>query len=257
MQKEKIALVSLLLILPLLLGNSPAPYPYPREYKDYTATPFVEHLLADETYRYTTTITNTGTDYIAVSDTFLLSEGHTEIQLYPCHDIILPATSYELIFNVDHQYEITTLSLVIQAYEPLLSDYTARNFKNITRETYDEYGYIYNYEMDFSVTDNEYYYGLITVYEYEGVSYASSNGNSIRGEFFYSQREMDPEAITITNVLLSKGRSKNPYGALGKILTGFLIVLFIMSGFSLFLMIAVPITLTVYFIKRRKSREVI
>ena len=177
MAQKKIALLCLVLTLPLLLGNAPAPHPYPNFYEDYTYTPFVENVIDAETYTYTTTITNSGDYYIAVGESILKSEERFVKQLYPHFAIVLPAQSYELVFTLDTQYLVSDLSLDLFAYEPYVGDYTATDFKNITREDYPPYGYRYTYEMNFNVPKKDYYYSIITVYDYNGTTYASSNDN--------------------------------------------------------------------------------
>lgn len=66
--KEKYKLIPYLVLLPLLLANSPSPYPGPIPYEDFTYTQITmePHGSLAHHYVYETTITNVGFGYISL-----------------------------------------------------------------------------------------------------------------------------------------------------------------------------------------------
>jgi hypothetical protein len=123
--------IYLLLVVPLLLANSPSPYPMPVAYQDFTYTPitYADHPTILEQRLYQTTIHNTGEGYIALrefyfesltNDTRFISIGMSDLY----HRYIAPSASFDLEFPSTQHIDDLMLPFVY-AYIPAVGRITA------------------------------------------------------------------------------------------------------------------------------------
>lgn len=254
MKKDRLSPMFLFIVLPLLLANSPAPYPSRVTYEQFSATPVIRESIDEENFIYTTTVTNTGENYISVESCYLISEeGQRDLYFEnQSSAVILPGKSYEVVFTSKTELEPSSLSLRVNAFIPLDSEYTYSNITNLKQEetSYSD-EFLYTYDIDIVVETNN-YYGFITIYTYEGETFASHNRHHLEEACFYSDKLMDVEYIAIEEVLLIKGRSKS--NSLGQIFGIIALGLVIFSG-ALILVIGLPIVITVLLVIRHKKKK--
>ncbi len=254
--KKKLPALVLLLFFPLLLANSPSPYPNPDIYQDYLATPLVKSSEGDK-FTYTTTITNTGDNYISVNSTTLINE-EEDIWVYyssKVDDVILPSASYELKFTTREEFDPAKTVLRVEAFVELSDEYTYQNITNLRRrdKTENDDYYLYEYDVDINV-ETKNYYGIITVYDYDGQTYAGYNKFGLDDPLFLSDEAMEVEDITITDVILVQGRTRSN-GGTGILLVFIMLIAPVMLILGVILTIALLIGLTIFLIKRHKDKK--
>ena len=69
MKKNKLLVSSTILVLPLLMANSPAPQAFPNKYDDATIS-YVKTGEINNEFIYDITITNNGNGYIDLNDSY-------------------------------------------------------------------------------------------------------------------------------------------------------------------------------------------
>lgn len=241
----------LLSVFPLLLGNSPAPFPYPTNYEDYTNTSFVKTAVPDG-FHYETTITNRGDGYIVVNELRVMVKS-TSRHYYDekvTFDIIMPATTYSYSFTKDVDLDPLDLTLEVEAYTTFITDYSYSDVGAVTREPYNDHYYIYAYLATISAPTTH-YYDIMTIYEYQGETYARHNRHYGATPCFFGYEEMEPSEIVIKDLVLLQGRKKNSGSGMVFILIAFMVLGII--GLGIFTL--VPIVLTLLFIRAKQNKK--
>ena len=162
MKKKKI--LSLLILSPLLMANSPAPFAYPDEYKDFTYT-FVDCTnISDDIYLVEYILTNKGDGFIKLDYSTL--EYKDDIYQFidlPC-DLLAPSSSINLSFYSEEQFDNTSeISLNCLAFEEV-----DRSLMNITFiDTSSIYKTSYSYYDDNNNKDETFTYKFYVNYDKE------------------------------------------------------------------------------------------
>lgn len=212
--------LALLLIGLILMPNSPSPYPYPVDYTDFTATEIVETYNDSESeYTYTTTIENTGTGYISLNDTYLMTSANKVITKvdsannYSSSEYLTPNNSLEVTFTIEGSFINPHLYCRAYLATSIATDATSSNYSAITKRTLretDSYTtYSYSFSAD-STYDNGYTYEVLINYTYDGVS-KTVGTTDYSGEniIFSSSSDMDVSKMIVDSLVFIRGRSIN------------------------------------------------
>jgi len=253
MKKIKLCGFMLILFIPFLLGNSPSPYPYAREYNDYTITDFVVTENNPTSFTHTATLTNTGNGYIPLRDLYYYGgETYYENENF-ANEIVMPNKSAEL--TLTHTSEITNLRVEVGAFTEIVTDLTYSNIQNITKEVipaneYEPQLYQYNYEVEITGKTN-FRYAFITTYTYNGVTTSAYAAYRLEKSLFYSLLDMDESQIEINDIIFVAGRERGTTGIYTLIFWFVIIVGIIVIG----LLITAPIVLIIFFLKLRDKKS--
>lgn len=275
MKKQKLwGALSLLLLLPFLKANSPAPWPYPDRYTDFSIDPLVMHddgnYPYNYNYAYTSMITNTGSGYIALDSIYLSDTSTSDMTSSQSGfgytlfkgQYLPPLASHEIVFYVDNL--LTSYEFIVEGHTnfftpqsitiPVITEVQEKaNVNYETGETNFLY-YRYGYTMSVEGLNNAYYEGIVE-YEYAGQRYASSNlGSGNRNpDYFETLLAMEKEDITVIKVSLVEGRVNSMHN-IWQFIYGLIMIGFVLG---IVLLIAVPVIIIILVIvhSRRKKRN--
>ncbi len=253
MKKIKLYGFMLILFIPFLLGNSPSPYPYAREYNDYTITEFVVTQNNPTSFTHTATLTNTGSGYIPLRDLYYYGGETYYANKHFANEVLMPNKSTEL--SITHTSEITNLRVEVGAFTEIVTDLTYSNISNITKEVipaneYEPQLYRYNYEVEITGKTN-FRYALITTYTYNGVTTSAYAAHRLEKSLFYSLEDMDESQIEINDIIFIAGRKRSTTGIYTVIFWFAIIVGIIVIG----LLITAPVLLIIFFLKLREKKS--
>lgn len=254
MKKLKLLATSLILVLPFLMANSPAPYPQPTDYEDYTATAIVEGGNGINVWTYTTTFTNNGDGYVPL-DRILLANGDEQYGYGPL-DVpgmyLRKNETRELNWRFSSKVEVPKLLVSALLNPDTKASYTLEGTITKTESTShsDELNkpiFLYTYSAEVTGLKASTYYGVITSYTYNGETYHGSYSKNQYG--FYSDIDMDVSAIQITKVSFFEGRVSALSGLMRTLVNIFLLV-----GAIFLLIILIPIIIIIVVLARRKKK---
>lgn len=244
--------------MPFLKANSPAPFPHPTNYRDFTYTSVeTTYESARNRYLYETTITNTGDGYIDLFhsglysyDVFIASPSFVETEY------LGPAQSASITFS--HAGTFSGLSVICDGFT-LFADFITYTTPTLSAKTHvnaevpeHEPLYEYTYDSTFTGMKKGYYYMIFVDFTYEEKLYtATHNRSQDSDKSFLSKLDMDLEKITINRLTFIQGRGSSD---LGKVLT--LIFGLTIAGFYFILFIfAVVILAVILLIKGYKKKK--
>ena len=272
MKNHKIALLSLLMLSPLLMANSPAPHVEPGDYKafecKYVSTTKVDNVdSAGKTYySYNFNIRNLGEGYIEsvrvscesfTGYLYNFSNDFSSNVIAPGKEAIYyyrTTQRYEHIANDTHKY-------TCKAYQEFVNDAFTTDKKEITVDTYKSdsetyYYYYLSFDSDIDTKNNDYRYGIIADVTYKGENYFThveyGEGNKV---CLYSglTEPLEIDELTVNNIKMT--RSKRSGSAAGNIFLAIIIILAIFGVLLLSGIIFVVIFFTVLGIKKARRAK--
>ena len=199
--KNKKALLSLMCVAPLLMANSPAPYPTRETYKDIDVTITKVEDLVDNTTRYQLEIENTGKLYGIIDYNYIdLSYGDTGSTSLYIHrqslfndELLAPGQSKvyltETPFKLD-KIESPKWSISTYAYPD--ENVTFSNF--VVTESKST-GYYITYDVK---NLGDYYYTYIVDITYDGADYSFEVSDS--SNYFYSVQKLDLSKLQVKSM---------------------------------------------------------
>lgn len=219
MKSIKKTLPVLLVMLPLLMANSPSPYPYPLEYEDFSNTS-IQLVDSDEEknkYIYETTITNDGDGYISLGYVNLYENRKHVTSSFAGYEFYLaPSKSAVVSFIASRKIDaIERLNIGCSGYLDEQIDKTATysNPSAFKEEDSDsiKHKYVMDVELDY---DKGYTYSILINYTYDGTQYVTrevyedSKENSV---YFQNAEEIDVTKIALESIVFVQGRPKGDY----------------------------------------------
>lgn len=206
-----------LVMMPLLMANSPSPYPHLGEYKDFTNTA-IELVSSDETLKkhvYQTTITNSGEGYIELAYTnlyqhrTLITSSSDEYGFYlaPTKSAVVSFTTSSLVPSID------SLSIGCIAF----SDYQIDTFATYSNPSaFTKSGGAENppltYSMDIELEyEKNYTYTILISYTYDETEYITREayiGNNEDGNYihFSDLEDFDVTKMAFKDLIFIQGR---------------------------------------------------
>ena len=239
MKMKRSHLIPLLLAVPMLMANSPAPHVVTNDYKDFTylfvsKTPLDRYYEGEQYIEYSFEITNEGSGYIDVAYIKYNSNAYTHTYMRDdmFGQLILPP-------NKSGIYSLVTLEDIdVTKVEPTVSctaytQFVENAFKSDKKDIQvDGNRYYIDYESDYEF-DSNYRYGMIIDFTYDGVDYSIHEESSWRSEsgtrstFFY-QGDIDINKVTINKLTMTY--SDYPKSHIGEVIYGILIFLAVCLG---------------------------
>lgn len=259
MKKLKVLATSLVLLLPLLMANSPAPYPLPNDYTSFTNTAFVETQdPITYKYTYTTTITNIGTQFVPIEDINIYDDTNIVGDYYNSSlsgDILRQNESREITFTYNTQ--IAAPNLKVKAYQAPATGITYENIREFTKTESSEAttrlgrtAYKYTFLADVTGLKTNVFYQAVVTYKYAGNTFTGSIPRY--SDFgFYSDVDMNFADIEIVEINFIQGRESGISNFINALVRFFLIV----GGLILLAIIVPLIILTVVLVKRKKRKQ--
>lgn len=257
MKKIKLLVTSLLLALPFLMANSPAPYPFPKTYTEFTHTAITEtHDGVANNYIYTTTITNTGDGYLSINDISLL-DGEEFASLLELYDglFIRKSETFELTFK--NRAKVNDPKLRVLALTNPKEGVSVTNIRNITKSTTTRKTgsgapvYLYKYEADITGISESRYSQAIATYTYGGKTITAGiySGND---RAFYSDVDMDVANIEIQSIAFFEGPQRT-----ASTIIGTLVNFFVIGFIGLLFIILIPIIIIVVIVVRKNKKQAV
>lgn len=217
MKNIKKALPILLVMVPLLMANSPSPYPYINEYKDFSHTA-IELVSSDadlQKYVYQTTITNDGDGYISLNYTYLYEYRELIASASEDYDLYLAPTKTSLVnFTLNKEVAvIESLSVSCAGF----SDYQLDTFATYTnpsafkKEGDGTYGYTYLIDAELEY-DEDYTYSVLISYTYDETQYVTREGyisSDGSGVYFTNREDLDVSKMTLEEIIFVKGNQRS------------------------------------------------
>lgn len=210
-------------LLPLLMGNSPAPQIRDDEYKDFEVT-----YLSEETYYgynfYHFNIDNTGNGYI--ESIYLNNEIEAGSSFYASLDsddvcqpfyngLVEPGFNREVVFVTKNQMpESKKVTATAYAYSSVAEEVTISGTNAITYlvESSDIKNNYYNYQIDcsFSNMNDDYYYAAAIKFNYDGKTYCVKSNNT-KKMVVTSSKELDLNLLSVSEVVALKSEKNYRY----------------------------------------------
>ena len=269
---KKKALFLTLLISPLFLANSPAPYSRPDAYEDF----------ALKSVTYEASVENPGT-YIFSLEVENTGDGYLEMYSY---DLIEPTGdfegSYEVFYEYDYlfvrphdtsiikglstkQYAVTNLKMNGNGFVDLVetADYSFSFYEFSGQDEASSEGmnlFYYRFNLKYNLPDKEYNYSMMIDYTINGKKYS---------KYFYDDSELVDitsheyvahEDIQFDKLQFIRGRRKQFYGfnQLLRNVTMYGLIFLVGVGFILLgcgITLAIVIPLVILANKEKKERE--
>ena len=267
MKNKNYRLIPLLLTLPFLMANSPAPEVFSDEYKDYEIT-YVKEEIVDKEYVYTYHLNNTGTGYISSLSLDRETRVNDEYVYYGLYyglysgdffykTVIPPGFDQDIEMTSNSKIpEVEKLKKSAQAYNIFDKEATYSGSKVVTpkeRNAYSELDHYY-YSVDLKIdhpTGDNWHYGFILDITYDGINYFVKI-DEMGGYILESHDELDLDKLVINNAVVIKSRPF--YYGVDTFFNIFITVLVV--GF--FLMISLGIFAAIFFpimARRRRARR--
>lgn len=262
MKKNKLLILALILITPLIKGNAPSPYPFSEAYGDFTTTALTV-VHSGTNYLYKAEITNTGTGYINLSNSYLNIENERIYHNNPRKIIILPNETHEVTFIHRQHLDISDFTFDLSAYIDIVEKTTFSDIRNFEKRYLDYvnptpyWGYHYEYQFDATYAfDDKFFYEMIITYKHEDniiTQRASQSGD--KTIYFNDILNMEQSEFEVLDLYTIRGRERR-----GGISLGALIVIgYIIGGLLLIpTLVALPIgivLLTIYLVKKYHARK--
>ena len=258
MKQHARKLLTIIPLLPLLMGNSPAPQIRDEGYKDFEVS-----YLSVETYHgynfYHFQLNNTGNGYIQY--VYLTNEANAERVFYaslensdisqPFNDgLIEPGYNKEIVvLTKDTIPESKKVKATAYAFSTIADEVTISGSKSITYivEQSDKKNNVYYYQIDcsFSGMNDDYYYGAAIKLNYKGETYCIRNGFT-SDMLFTTTEELDMSQLSVNEIVALKSEKTYIYmndfdigGALKAVLI-FLLICGLLLSFGIFAAIFFP-----------------
>ncbi|MCR5078559.1 MAG: hypothetical protein K6B65_01365 [Bacilli bacterium] len=209
--------LSALAVLPLLMGNSPAPYRGPTPYGDYKINNFAIHKasgIEQTLYSHSFDVENTGNGYMPLayygasrSDNGQALASFSE---YRSNEVIAPNTSYHLYFLHEEEVVYENIDFTFYAFSDAFAPdaISIDNIGNLEKEKVEDGGgYFYTFTCDVHLNVDEYgsYYNPIFKFS-DGSSVHYFYGETLRGDYgFYCDADFDMSLLKIEAVTFIKG----------------------------------------------------
>lgn len=203
---KKVGLLSLILITPLFMANSPMPYRGPEEYQDYE----LNNLVIESMEPHSTTrlcsidITNTGTGYIDLSEARFNtgSSGFENDVRYSQEDLLIgPNQTINVKFTAYFDVTSENIRASLYGYSTEFEVKNAATFSNISALTKE----VESNELWDGIPYNHYSYHFSCTYEKNtkefGIHYAPILHYSDGEHDYYFHKEQLSTSYTIRTVL--------------------------------------------------------
>ena len=209
----------LLMLVPMMMANSPAPYVRTNEYQDFSYT-FISKTPIDQYYEgqqyieYTYEIKNNGSGYI---DYAYINYGNIFSTMMSLNNdmfgrlILAPnsTSTYKFITITDIDVDNVNERIRCYAYTDFVENAFISDKKDVRVDNtdYPYNRYYIDYESDYK-RDNNYLYGIIIDFTYDGVDYSihdeswrySENTYSV---FLYQGEDLDLNKLTINKLTMT------------------------------------------------------
>lgn len=246
MNKNRKLLLTSLLCLPFLMGNSPAPFAHPEEYEDFSLS-ISSVTRSDDTYNYyNLTVENTGTGYIDPNDLYIKNASVNRNGTYGAYssadmELIAPGkTSVIEIYSKSYLTPSIEECSVVAYSDYDTGIYEFSDIKAFTKEFngYEDENKILHYEYKYSTTftliDNDLedqYESCIYCVNYNGEDHYYYSYDIYHSFSFRSFENLDVESITLNSSksLFLKRNSyyRNSYFDFSVILKAFAVIIFV------------------------------
>lgn len=249
------------MVVPLLMGNSPAPMVRPHEYDNFSCSFVSKTKETDqedkEVYVYTFEVVNSGDAYIdnitvKYPSLDFASYMHGEDSLFG-ETIIAPGKTDNLYLRSYKEYDFSTSegTFTCNAYQDFVKD--AIKIENSVIRADDSNTYYVKIDPQVKLNFSDYEYGVITEISYKGETYISHHQLSSNNEFFLTRNDtpLDVDQITFVNMIMTKDKAYK--SALGTVL----LVVGIIIGVGMIALVGGVIFLIVFFSVRavRKKKK--
>ncbi len=269
MKNRSLKLLPLIIVLPTLMGNAPAPQVFTQTYKDYQLT-YLNVEQDGEYYLYHYNLKNIGNGYISSlyikeeskDDYFvgsLFSGGNYRVYPFFGDGLFQPGFDDEIVFrSLKEANNINKVSVDCVGYNTFDPDVTISGTQQLSlyRKEDQSINLRCYYKLDVSLeyqNDSDWNYGVVANINYDGNTYYIKI--DARGGFIVeTSQELDLTKLTINDLTVIKSHSYG-YGCRGnaqKIMIIFLVIVFIFA-----LMISFGIFAAIFFpaMARRRRRR--
>lgn len=260
MNKSKVLkMMSLALVVPLLMSNSPVPRPNFKDYSDLSVVATYLGLDENDYYKYNLDITNTGEEYALIDYYgrevngqifYLVGEINPEGVFYD--QTIAPAETKSFIVLTSGPRELSPTDVwTLGAFE--IKDETA-TFSNFSVSKYNNRDEKIRYEIKYKATLGDYYYGGIIHLKYNGVSYHLYSYLNNDSTIIDAKEELDLTKLTIEGIDGYRSSYETYKG--GQVLMWIIYGFFILVGAAVLLIppaIIIPVSIVKYKRRQRKS----
>lgn len=257
MKKRRIGL--LLLAMPLLMANSPAPYPSSNSYKDIEAS-----ITKLHDYAYRLNVKNTGDYHLSRGNFYLYdNEGLLVEQINkPIENAIFKtqkigpneSASYIIQYSTNGAKDLTIVEKITTEAYDIKDENVTYSTPTIKKEKSSDYANYYKINSKFSHLGDYYYIAAVSV-TYKGEKYSFTTGTDSKA--FVTNEELDLSQLTIENIAFYRSNYNTYKG--GYVLAGIFYVIqylpYVMLGLALIVPPAIIIPISVTKAKRRRRRQ--
>lgn len=264
---KKRGLLCCLSALPFLMGNAPAPFPFPIDgYQDFESSIVFDKKVNNLNY-YCLKIKNTGDEYIdgcsfsnAVKNKYIDAEYgiYNNVAIAPGQEYIFYVSSSSTISDSDLNNELCSFQNVKSG---IVTSFTSKSFEKRASSTYDENGANpvsqFSYDLSFSYEQirnfDEASDVVIFKVEINGKERYYYNNYYLNRLEFTSNEDLEKTDIVVKDVLIGQGRRSSYYdrGDSGlKGLEGLIVFLVVLIWLIPGLVLAGLIVLIVFLIRR-------
>ena len=259
MKKNYKRLLPLLIALPALMANAPAPQVFQNDYKDYTLT-YVKSEQDGDNYNYTYHLKNTGVGYISyihleyeTRNDYYGCSYHTHYRGTPFYDTLIePGFDADIVMSAYKEIpDVKKLKQNCQGYSTFDESVKISGTKALTLKSYQENKYYY-YKIDLALeySDSNWNYGAVLKLNYnDSVYYVKvdeRNGYSIETN---AKLDLTKLSILDTTVIKSRPYMYGIMDGFAIIAIVFIVCFFVLIGGGIFAAIFIPT------IVRRKRRR--
>ena len=259
--KNRKSLIPLLIILPFLMANAPAPSPTYGKYEDVSfnvvsCTP-VDYGEGTQRYNYVFEVTNTGNLYAMGS--FVITTKDNDYQktlncqkhkLLFKNEVLAPGQTERYTYS--DYYELSNDLITYVSTNCLIIEDTNVKYSDITITADKDRVRTYNVKMK-TTNLGDYYYGAVFDVNYKGQAYSFTANAKDNIKFYTDTVELDLTQLEVTNVRFFRS-SYNTY-KVGRVIAA---VINVMIGCFIFFVVAgitaaivVPIAVS----RRRRRRK--
>ena len=259
MRKNKKYVLPLLVFMPLLMANAPAPEVHPAKYEDVTVT-FVSKEEKDTEYGthylYSFNVTNTGDGYLSrVHASYENSYFYLDEYNNMFGDIVIaPGQTRTLVDESVSDKDISGSPSSFEAYanQEFIDDAFADNEISIREDhSGDYYRYYVSFNTDVNLKDRKYEFGVISEITYKGETIITHHELGSTSEYFLygGYEELDLSDLTIKNIKMTRSDAyQSPIGTIFEVVG---IVLLVCLG----IILSGAIFVIVFFSVRKARRK--